>query len=338
MAEVSLLGALGCGAQLLQLLIDELETGDKYDFLVLQATDNAVGFYEKMGFTRVGAIARPDQEAVAAQHAQAQAQREAKALERERQRLIKLEKEKDKDLVKNQLARPGCQAGSREVEVIWRVACREVLSDLMQSEHAKKLEWPRTIPGQQVAKSFAQARTALEANKYKDTVHFVCDVIRLLRHIIAANPSSTNVKEACESLLEAFKSAWQGLGEEKDTDAATSTRFFLYVDDMWEERQGYRLFQLYGDVEDKAPNKAYVQAREWRQAKESEYSCEPEARQQQQQQQTFVPKNPKPQKLCWTPRRDLDGMLHTETMCVKVLSAPDGSAFSDACEMLVVKN
>ena len=69
---MSLLGALGCGAQLLQLLIEELETGDKYDFLVLQATDNAIGFYEKMGFTRVGAISKPDEEAVAAQHAEAQ--------------------------------------------------------------------------------------------------------------------------------------------------------------------------------------------------------------------------------------------------------------------------
>ena len=48
-AEVSLLGALGGGAQLLQLIIDELETGDTYDLLVLQATDNAIGFYIMKG-------------------------------------------------------------------------------------------------------------------------------------------------------------------------------------------------------------------------------------------------------------------------------------------------
>ena len=45
-----------------------------YDYLVLQATDNAIGFYEKMGFMRVGAISKPDEEAVAAQHAEAQRQ------------------------------------------------------------------------------------------------------------------------------------------------------------------------------------------------------------------------------------------------------------------------
>mmetsp|Transcript_5741 Transcript_5741/g.6536 ORF Transcript_5741/g.6536 Transcript_5741/m.6536 type:complete len:504 (-) Transcript_5741:524-2035(-) len=62
-AEVSLLGALGCGKLLLRLLIEKLE-GIKlnackdynYDFLVLQATDNSVPFYESMGFVRVGAV------------------------------------------------------------------------------------------------------------------------------------------------------------------------------------------------------------------------------------------------------------------------------------------
>ena len=57
-AEISLLGGLGCGAKLLQLVLDDLEQQDEYDFVVLQATDNAVGFYEKMGFVRVGAVAK----------------------------------------------------------------------------------------------------------------------------------------------------------------------------------------------------------------------------------------------------------------------------------------
>lgn len=60
-AEISLLGALGCGKALLSLVIEQLEcmtaTGKQnYDYVVLQATDNSIPFYESMGFVRVGCI------------------------------------------------------------------------------------------------------------------------------------------------------------------------------------------------------------------------------------------------------------------------------------------
>jgi LysM domain len=60
-AEISLLGGLGCGTTLINLLIEQLETAPptimaNYDYLVLQATDNSIPFYESMGFIRVGAI------------------------------------------------------------------------------------------------------------------------------------------------------------------------------------------------------------------------------------------------------------------------------------------
>ena len=56
-AELSLLGALGCGKWLVQLIIDGLEARDSpYRFVVLMATDNAIPFYEHMGFVRVGAV------------------------------------------------------------------------------------------------------------------------------------------------------------------------------------------------------------------------------------------------------------------------------------------
>ena len=56
-AELSLLGGLGCGSWLLRLIIDGLEAPDSpYRWLVCQATDNSVPFYEKMGFVRVGAV------------------------------------------------------------------------------------------------------------------------------------------------------------------------------------------------------------------------------------------------------------------------------------------
>ncbi|KAK3244554.1 hypothetical protein CYMTET_45834 [Cymbomonas tetramitiformis] len=57
-AEVSLVGALGCGARLMQLALDELETESSYDYVVLQATKNSIAFYEALGFVRVGAVAR----------------------------------------------------------------------------------------------------------------------------------------------------------------------------------------------------------------------------------------------------------------------------------------
>ncbi len=57
-AELSLLGGLGCGRTLVKLVLEELEAGSQYDYVVLQATDNSVEFYESMGFIRVGAVAR----------------------------------------------------------------------------------------------------------------------------------------------------------------------------------------------------------------------------------------------------------------------------------------
>ena len=56
-AELALLGGLGCGRWLVQLVIDGLEDeSSPYRYLVTQATDNSVPFYERMGFVRVGAV------------------------------------------------------------------------------------------------------------------------------------------------------------------------------------------------------------------------------------------------------------------------------------------
>jgi hypothetical protein len=64
-AELGLLGGLGCGALLVQLAIEHLETmrpsdTSNYDYLVLQATDNSISFYESLGFVRVGAIVKDE--------------------------------------------------------------------------------------------------------------------------------------------------------------------------------------------------------------------------------------------------------------------------------------
>ena len=57
-AEIGLLCGLGCGSWLLQLVLEELQESKQFDFAVLQASLNSVLFYEKMGFVRVGAVAR----------------------------------------------------------------------------------------------------------------------------------------------------------------------------------------------------------------------------------------------------------------------------------------
>mmetsp|Transcript_19650 Transcript_19650/g.32030 ORF Transcript_19650/g.32030 Transcript_19650/m.32030 type:complete len:710 (+) Transcript_19650:154-2283(+) len=66
-AEISLLGALGCGGWLVKLALEEMELNNEYDWVVLQALDNSICFYEKMGFIRVGAIAKYYQESPASE-------------------------------------------------------------------------------------------------------------------------------------------------------------------------------------------------------------------------------------------------------------------------------
>lgn len=58
LAEISLLGGLGCGTWLMKLVLEELEKEGNYEFVVVQATDNSVPFYENFGFMRVGAVAK----------------------------------------------------------------------------------------------------------------------------------------------------------------------------------------------------------------------------------------------------------------------------------------
>ena len=56
--EVSLVGGLGCGGFLLQLALEEMEARGAYDYAVVQATESSAGFYDRMGFVHVGALAR----------------------------------------------------------------------------------------------------------------------------------------------------------------------------------------------------------------------------------------------------------------------------------------
>lgn len=57
-AEIALLGGLGCGSYLLTRALQELDATRKFDYVCLQSTKIAIPFYERHGFVRVGAVAR----------------------------------------------------------------------------------------------------------------------------------------------------------------------------------------------------------------------------------------------------------------------------------------
>ena len=57
-AEISLLGGLGCGEYLLRMALDDIMSKGHYKFVVLQATNSSIAFYERFGFIRVGAVSR----------------------------------------------------------------------------------------------------------------------------------------------------------------------------------------------------------------------------------------------------------------------------------------
>lgn len=57
-AEIALVGGLGCGEYVLRMALDSIRAAQKYHYVVLQATNDSKGFYERFGFVRVGAICR----------------------------------------------------------------------------------------------------------------------------------------------------------------------------------------------------------------------------------------------------------------------------------------
>ena len=57
-AEISLVGGLGCGEYLLRMVMGDISRLGCYQYVVLQATDFSRSFYEKFGFKRVGCVTR----------------------------------------------------------------------------------------------------------------------------------------------------------------------------------------------------------------------------------------------------------------------------------------
>lgn len=56
LAEIGLLGGLGCGEYMLRMALTDIWKNPQYKYVVLQATDQSKIFYERFGFVRVGAI------------------------------------------------------------------------------------------------------------------------------------------------------------------------------------------------------------------------------------------------------------------------------------------
>jgi len=57
-AEISLLGGLGCGELLLRMALQDIRKHPQYQYIALQATNGSRSFYERFGFKRVGAVCR----------------------------------------------------------------------------------------------------------------------------------------------------------------------------------------------------------------------------------------------------------------------------------------
>lgn len=66
-AEIALLGGLGCGELLLRMALEEILKCPQYKYVILQATKDSRAFYERFGFQRVGAICRYANEKAAAE-------------------------------------------------------------------------------------------------------------------------------------------------------------------------------------------------------------------------------------------------------------------------------
>jgi hypothetical protein len=318
-----LLGALGCGATLLRLVIEELELGGQYDYIVLQATDNAIGFYENEGFVRVGAIARPDQEAMAIKALEAQARAEARAREAE-QRRAKLAEERQRERANRE--RQFAQDLQR-MDGAWKAPTLRALLTLDGCEEEKVLErsnqWrDRTV----YIKSMLQGNLQ-EGN---EAIRFVepGQVVRALHEVIRSeffDPQRSVDSEAQEASYRywtAFEGAWAKLGN-AEAKHSMGTGFFLYVDHEWRPRQLYRLFEVF-DLDTHGAGvlsgaKMTVRAREWvmLEGKAGEIGS------------SFVPRSPKAQKLSWSPRRSKDGTLQTAVLPVSTVYRGSGTAAAE---------
>ena len=243
-AEISLLGAMGCGAKLLQLVLDDLEQKGEYDYVVLQATDNAVSFYEKMGFVRIGAVAKPQQELLNGQPGKGSDRKSTKKALRE-----------SKSLEKNAAA----QRAKQTTDDGWRKWCLMMLQHVLDMPEAALLMHARASPlmlERQRCVDLAGVADALRelsederhlyhtadrgvwANtvdlhsdptawvrhmhlpRYADAHDFCLDMRLVLEAMVRDPKVALKVKQASASVFQAFRQRWNSLGATEAIDAA----------------------------------------------------------------------------------------------------------------------
>lgn len=95
-AEISLLGGLGAGRFLVELLLERLEQPNSpYRFVVTHATHDSIGFYEKLGFVRVGALVRHRRDNNTTVNTKAQTQKHKRCLLDAQAAKLKLERQRE---------------------------------------------------------------------------------------------------------------------------------------------------------------------------------------------------------------------------------------------------
>ena len=296
-AEISLLGGLGCGAKLLQLVLDDLAQNDEYDFVVLQATDNAVKFYEKMGFVRVGAIAQRVEDSNNAIKSAAEAHveqtsgrtRQAKRADNDTWRvwcqmmLGRVLAMPDAALAMHACAAPLKLQGQRCVDL---AGVADALRELDEDEEhlydaVNRGFWTKDLDARQ--NPFAWMRR-MQLPRYANVQEFCLDMRLVLEAMVRDPNTAMEVKQAAANLFQAFRQHWSELGSKRplhaqmahsgnqtlattiseDTSDTSGARFFIVVDWEWAFHRGFRLFQVFDEQGE--PGKGIsstVSVREW---------------------------------------------------------------------------
>eukprot|EP00960_Hanusia_phi_P064608 765843-Hanusia_phi.AAC.1 len=296
-AEISLLGGLGCGGHLLGLMLEDLEKSQDYDYVVLQATENAIKFYERFGFIRVGAIAKPDQEAMAQKLAEKQRERELKQMEKEKSRLSKEPKTDETNSKESDVI-----SLTRSDDFVWRFGCSKVLQNALEGLNQNYLWNPTPVCPKLFDWITLQQMDVLRQEEFPSIDEFFSHFRTLVSSEL--EKKSSDACSACYEVVEKLMDCWSDLGSN------ISSNLFMYVDVDWERKQGFKIYQLVSEGKMYKSKRPVVKAIEWVKVRTPDGS--PNANSTEAL--YLAPKDTKPVDLVWTPRRTLDGKLQSDFM------------------------
>eukprot|EP00960_Hanusia_phi_P033469 750467-Hanusia_phi.AAC.3 len=213
--------------------MEDLEKGDDYDYIILQATDNAISFYERMGFVRVGAIARPDQNFL---------NRKGKVSTGEKASGVGSKNKEDAVTIKREKVKYRREKLCASYD--WRPFCVKILKNLLALPEAKVLKDSRPSMFKFEQQRCLDLSSLLDALRDKDAEeqrkmiqeHNAFDPTSWMRPTVVSNftnaedvsfevqlilqsvqkDSNLNneVKSAAQKLLDAFYQAWNMFGDD----------------------------------------------------------------------------------------------------------------------------